>query len=151
MAKYLIGNIKGPAGMSPTATVEQTQTGATITITDANGTTTANIRNGIDGTGEPVDLSDYATKLEVAALANNIALADYASKEYVDDAIEDISAPVQSVNGMVGNVVLTIPEELEAGENITIEDNTISASFLEEDPIFTSSPAATITQSDIDN
>ena len=44
----------GPAGadgFSPTASVEQTETGATITITDKNGTTTANVRNGKDGSG----------------------------------------------------------------------------------------------------
>ena len=36
----------GIPGFSPIATVEQTQSGATITITDKNGTTTANILNG---------------------------------------------------------------------------------------------------------
>ena len=39
----------GADGFSPTASVEQTETGATITITDKNGTTTANVRNGSDG------------------------------------------------------------------------------------------------------
>lgn len=39
----------GADGYSPTAKVSQTSTGATITITDKNGTTTANIVNGIDG------------------------------------------------------------------------------------------------------
>lgn len=36
-------------GFSPTATVTQTQSGATVTITDKNGTTAANISNGADG------------------------------------------------------------------------------------------------------
>jgi hypothetical protein len=36
-------------GFSPIATAEQTATGATITITDKNGTTTAIIKNGEDG------------------------------------------------------------------------------------------------------
>ena len=56
MARYLIGNIKGPAGengVSPVATVTQTSGGATISITDANGTTTANISNGTDGAAGP--------------------------------------------------------------------------------------------------
>lgn len=39
----------GEDGYSPTAKVSQTSTGATITITDKNGTTTANIVNGVDG------------------------------------------------------------------------------------------------------
>lgn len=46
---------QGPAGaegFSPTASVEQTETGATITITDKNGTTTANVKNGSDATYE---------------------------------------------------------------------------------------------------
>ena len=51
-------NIKGPQGndgtpgkdgVSPTASVVQTETGATITVTDASGTTTAKLTNGADG------------------------------------------------------------------------------------------------------
>ena len=40
----------GADGYSPTASVQQTETGASITITDKNGTTTANVRNGSDAT-----------------------------------------------------------------------------------------------------
>ena len=40
----------GQDGYSPTATVTQTSSGATVSITDKNGTTTANITNGTDGT-----------------------------------------------------------------------------------------------------
>ena len=39
----------GADGFSPTATVSQTETGAIISVTDANGTTTAEIFNGKDG------------------------------------------------------------------------------------------------------
>lgn len=42
----------------PTATVTQTATGATITITNASGTTTANIANGKDGKGAKGDPGD---------------------------------------------------------------------------------------------
>ena len=54
-------NIKGPKGndgapgtpgkdgVSPTANVVQTETGATITVTDASGTTTAKLKNGTPG------------------------------------------------------------------------------------------------------
>lgn len=41
---------KGSDGYSPTASVTQTATGATITITDKTGTTTAKVKNGTDGT-----------------------------------------------------------------------------------------------------
>ena len=40
----------GKDGVSPIVIVSQTDAGATITITDAKGTTVANITNGIDGT-----------------------------------------------------------------------------------------------------
>lgn len=39
----------GADGVSPEAKVEQTETGATVTVTDAHGTTTANLTNGRDG------------------------------------------------------------------------------------------------------
>lgn len=39
----------GKDGVSPTATVEETASGAKITITDASGTTTATVANGKDG------------------------------------------------------------------------------------------------------
>lgn len=38
--------VKGDSGMSPIATVVQTELGATITVVDDNGTTTANVSNG---------------------------------------------------------------------------------------------------------
>lgn len=40
----------GADGYSPSATVTQTETGATVTVTDKTGTTTAQISNGQDGT-----------------------------------------------------------------------------------------------------
>lgn len=44
----------GADGFSPTATVTQTSSGATISITDKDGTTTANVTNGTDGQdGQP--------------------------------------------------------------------------------------------------
>ena len=43
------GEFDGADGVSPTTTVIQTSTGATITVTDAQGTTTADISNGQDG------------------------------------------------------------------------------------------------------
>ena len=42
-------SVIGADGFSPTATVTQTQNGATVTITDKNGTKTANISNGAPG------------------------------------------------------------------------------------------------------
>ena len=42
-------SVIGADGFSPVATVTQTASGATVSITDKNGTTTANISNGQDG------------------------------------------------------------------------------------------------------
>ena len=50
----------GADGYSPTATVTQTSSGATISITDATGTTTANISNGSDYILTAQDKSDIA-------------------------------------------------------------------------------------------
>lgn len=47
--KYEPSTGEGQDGFSPTATVTQTSTGAIITITDKNGTTSATITNGEDG------------------------------------------------------------------------------------------------------
>lgn len=61
--------VQGPAGangadgVSPTATVTQTATGATITITDAQGTTTANITNGTDA-NVPIATTSVAGKVK---------------------------------------------------------------------------------------
>lgn len=44
-----LAGANGADGFSPIATVTPTDTGATISITDVNGTTTANITNGTDG------------------------------------------------------------------------------------------------------
>lgn len=49
----LFNGADGQDGYSPTATVTQTASGATITITDKNGTTTANISNGDTGPQGP--------------------------------------------------------------------------------------------------
>ena len=64
----------GTDGVSPVATVEQTDTGAVITITDKTGTTTATVYNGTDGYS-PVRGTDYWTAADIASI-----------KAYIDDA-----------------------------------------------------------------
>lgn len=53
---------KGDAGISPTATITQTETGATISITDSTGTTSANILNGVNGNDGITPRIDETTK-----------------------------------------------------------------------------------------
>ena len=55
---------KGADGVSPTAKVTQTDLGATITVTDANGTTTANVSN---GTSAMLSVSQTETGCTVTA------------------------------------------------------------------------------------
>lgn len=107
MARYAVGNIKGPKGedgVSPTATVTQLTTGARITITDSNGTTTAEIRNGVDADGNNIDLSPYATNARLDSTVNKLV-----SKDEIEDLIEE-NAPVTSVNGMTGDVIIATPD-----------------------------------------
>lgn len=57
--------LHGIDGVSPIATVTQTETGATISITDRNGTTTADILNGAQGPkGDKGDKGDQGEKGE---------------------------------------------------------------------------------------
>lgn len=53
---------KGDAGISPTAKTEQTETGATISVTDANGTTTSVLTNGKNGDDGITPHIDETTK-----------------------------------------------------------------------------------------
>ena len=59
--------IDGQDGYSPTASVSKSGSTATITITDKNGTTTANISD-----GETQDLSNYYTKSETNAITGDL-------------------------------------------------------------------------------
>lgn len=59
-------------GISPVAKVEQTENGAVVTVTDRNGTTTAEVKNGRDGKdAEPYD--DTEIKEEVGQLKEDIS------------------------------------------------------------------------------
>lgn len=85
----------GSDGFSPTATVEQTDTGAVITITDKDGTTTATVTNGKDGVdgakgdkgdpGEDYVLTD-ADKTEIAAKVPLVKVAEQPT--FVNDVSE---------------------------------------------------------------
>lgn len=93
------GGGSGADGFSPIATVEQTKTGAIITITDRNGTTTATVSNGPKG--DPGD--DYILteedKTEIAEEAADI----------VDDALSEvIGDPDGAVPAVPGYMALGI-------------------------------------------
>ena len=116
--RYLIGNVKGPAGedgISPIAKVEQTTDGAKITITDKTGTTEAYVQNGdapqlVAGAGIAIEgnkiINTRTVPTNVSAFTND---ANYASTSYVNGAVQNKQ------------------DRLVAGTNITIQGNTISA------------------------
>ena len=62
-------SVIGADGFSPVATVTQTASGATVSITDKNGTTTANISNGADG-------SDYVLTAQDKSDIADIVLSE---------------------------------------------------------------------------
>ena len=64
-----LNTLKGADGFSPTATITQTQSGATVTITDKNGTTTANLSNGAPG-------QDYVLTAQDKTGIANIVLSE---------------------------------------------------------------------------
>lgn len=65
------GGGTGKDGFSPIATVEETEAGAVIEITDANGTTTATVKHGKDGADghTPVKGVDYFTEADMEEMA----------------------------------------------------------------------------------
>lgn len=63
-------SVIGAEGFSPSATVQQTASGATVSITDKNGTTTANITNGQDG-------NDYVLTTQDKDDIADIVLAEF--------------------------------------------------------------------------
>lgn len=111
------GEGTGADGFSPIARVEQTETGATITITDKTGTTTATVTNGQDGSNGTDGYSptivensgnnastyklDITTKDSTFTTPNlkgadgvggEVDLSDYYTKTEVDTKLEEVVA-----------------------------------------------------------
>ena len=135
----------GQDGFSPSASVAETGTGATITITDKTGTTTAEIKNGKDGaTGPqgpagktPVKGTDYFTQADKQEIAEDAAaLVDLSGKQNkitasgilkgdgaggVEAATPGTDylteAPVTSVNGATGEVKSTFYVTVTQGDD----------------------------------
>lgn len=84
----------GADGYSPTAIVEQTSTGAKITITDKNGTTTATVKNGKDGeggSGGNITIDTAMSDTSENAVQNKVI------KAYVDGLVGNIESLLQEV------------------------------------------------------
>lgn len=91
---------KGDKGYSPVASVAQTDTGCTVTITDANGTTTANLTNGVNGTDGITPHIDETSKhwfigdVDTGIVAEGVTTISTTSLEYTG---------VLTVDGWVGD------------------------------------------------
>ena len=103
------GGGTGKDGFSPIASVVETEAGAVIEITDANGTTTAMVKHGKDGADghTPVKGVDYFTEADKEELVAEIEVA-----------VNDTVAGVAITEGADGSV--TMVNTLESGATETI-------------------------------
>lgn len=113
----------GVDGISPTATVLQTSTGATITITDKSGTTTANVNNGLDGYS-PTAL---VTQTETGAIIRVTDKDGTTTAEISNGQDGAPGAPgAPGSDGISPTVTVT---DIPGGHRITITDATGAHSF----------------------
>ena len=82
------------------------------------------VNGAIDDSGDPIDLTDLATKTWVIEQIKNsikpggvIDLSNYATKNYVDSKITESTAGVSSINGLTGAISL-----VKGNDNVTIEE-----------------------------
>lgn len=112
---------KGDDGFSPIATVEQTDTGCIVTITDKNGITTANIMNGINGIDGENGFSPVAnvTETETGAIIS-ITDAKGTTAVNINNGIDG----KDGANGVDGISPTATVTQTETGATISITDST---------------------------
>ena len=88
LAKGLKGDTgdKGADGVSPTATVTQTDNGAEFTVTDVNGTTTATIKNGTNGKDGAPGANGVSPTVQVETIdgGHRVTFTDASDSHVVD-------------------------------------------------------------------
>lgn len=103
--RFIFHNLQGPKGdrgddgVSPSAKVEQTPTGATLTVTDGSGTTTAQLSHGKDGVrpkpGAGISVAeDGTTAVDLDGLRGMLTATN-----------TRVSIPPEGVTGSVGYIV----------------------------------------------
>lgn len=104
---------KGADGVSPTASVTQTDDGAKITVTDANGTTTATIRNGTDGKDGAPGAAGKDAVVDATLTQDGQAADAKVTGEKISHLEEDTAALQKRQNVLVGS---------ETGNPIAVDD-----------------------------
>lgn len=124
----------GEDGFSPIATVSKSGSVATITITDKNGTTTAEVYDGSGG-GDVTDVKVNGSSVVTSGVAD-ITLEDVAiSGSYTDlsntptipGALSDITVVAGNNISINGDTISATDTTYKAGSNIQISGDTISA------------------------
>ena len=117
----------GSDGYSPTANVTQTATGATITITDKTGTTTATVKNGTDGTDGTDGIDGFSPSAKVTTTPDGarITITDKAGTTTADvtngvDGSDGATGPAGAAAGF-GVVDATATTGTTAGATVTTD------------------------------
>ena len=103
--RFIFHSLQGPKGdrgddgVSPSAKVEQTPSGATLTVTDGSGTTTAQLSNGKDGKtpkpGAGISVAeDGTTSVDLGGLRGMLTASNLL-----------VSVPPDGVTGNIGYIV----------------------------------------------
>ena len=105
---------RGDDGVSPTAKVEQTPTGATLTVVDGSGTTTAQLSNGKDGVrpkpGAGISVAeDGTTAVDLGGLRGMLTATN-----------TRVSIPPEGVTGSVGYIVTPLAVIVTPLSNVSV-------------------------------
>ena len=100
---------KGSDGISPTANVAATESGATITIIDKSGTTTVDISNGTDGAAGVDGIDGISPHIDSST--NHWFVGETDTGVSATAAIDDMSADgtdvtwsASKINSLIGNI-----------------------------------------------
>ena len=94
---------KGNDGISPTANVTKTETGATITIIDSSGTTTVDILNGTNGANGISPHIDSSTKHWFIG-ENDTGVSATAAIDDTSTDGADVTWSASKINSLIGNI-----------------------------------------------
>lgn len=124
---------RGADGVSPTASVTQTDDGAEFTVTDASGTTTATIRNGTDGRDGAPGAPGKDAVVDATLTQDGQAADAKVTGEKIGELKEDIentnsileenlvriSANLINPDNMLENTAITISNRISTSSNTT--------------------------------